>query len=77
MENASKQPKDYVIATGKCYSIKFFLETCLKYLNINYKIIKKNNSFKYINKNDGSLISYTNVQAYFRPNEVSYLKRRL
>lgn len=68
-----KLPKDYVIATGKCYSIKYFLETCLESLDIKYKIIKKNNSFKFINLKDGSLISYTS-DIYFRPNEVSYLK---
>ena len=68
-----KSPKDYVIATGKCYSIRHFLETCLKTLNISYKVIKKNNSFKFINNKDGSLISYTS-KTYFRPNEVSYLK---
>ena len=31
------KPDDYVIATGKQYSVKFFVEECLKYLGIKIK----------------------------------------
>ena len=31
------KPNDYVIATGKCYSVKDFLETALNYLGLDYR----------------------------------------
>ena len=31
------KPDDYVIATEKQYSVKFFVEECLKYLGIKIK----------------------------------------
>ena len=30
-----KKPDDYVIATGKQYSVKYFIELCCKILKIN------------------------------------------
>ena len=37
MENASKkEPSDYVISTGKQYSVKEFVNLTLKKLNIKY-----------------------------------------
>ncbi len=32
-----KKPEDYVIATGKQYSVKFFVEKCCTYLGLNIK----------------------------------------
>ena len=35
MENSStKKPDDYVVATGRQYSVKFFVERCCKFLGI-------------------------------------------
>ena len=36
-----KKPDDYVIATGKQYSVKFFVEKCCKFLGIKIKWIGK------------------------------------
>ena len=44
-----KKPEDYVIATGKQYSIKFFVEKVLKKLKIKYKWIGKGIKEKAIN----------------------------
>ena len=70
-----KKPEDYIVATGKTYSVKQFIDAAGKILNLNIKwsgsglketgYIMENNKKKTIIKID---------KKYFRPNEVEYLK---
>lgn len=67
----NKKPKDYVIATGKQYSVKEFINLVCKELNI--KIIwkgKKQNEKGYWNKKPIIQID----QKYYRPTEVNSLR---
>ena len=43
------KPDDYVIATEKQYSVKFFVEECLKYLGIKNKMGGQRSKRKRIN----------------------------
>jgi GDPmannose 4,6-dehydratase len=70
-----KKPDDFVIATGKAYSVKQFIDAAAKVLD--FKIIWKGKGFKeqgyLVNKNKKELIIKIDKK-YFRPNEVNYLK---
>ena len=48
--DATKKPKDYVIATGNTYTIKDFINLSTKYLGLETKWIGKNLNEKLINK---------------------------
>ena len=77
-----KKPDNYVIATGKQYSVRFFIERCLKFLDIKIKWsgtglneTAKVISFdkkKYPHLNKHSIIIRISKK-YFRPNEVDNL----
>ena len=78
-----KKPKDYVIATGKEYSVKEFIEKCCKFLNI--KIYWKGKGLDeaaYVKSYDPTLApALKNSQkiiqidkSYFRPVDVNFLK---
>jgi GDPmannose 4,6-dehydratase len=65
-----KKPKDYVIATGKQYSVKFFTNLVAKTLNL--KIVWKGkgiNECGYLNNKRTIIID----KKYFRPTEVESL----
>tara|TARA_B100001057_G_scaffold487941_1_gene571435 strand:+ start:246 stop:1328 length:1083 start_codon:yes stop_codon:yes gene_type:complete len=76
------KPEDFVIATEKQYSVKFFVEQCFKYLGINIKWFGKglnefakiagfnNNEYPNLKKN---MIVIKISKRYFRPNEVDNL----
>jgi GDPmannose 4,6-dehydratase len=78
----NKKPKDYVIATGRPYTVKFFVEECCKFLDVkiawsgkNEKetaIVKKFNPKKCPGLKIGNRIIEIDKK-YFRPNEVNYL----
>ena len=68
-----KKPKDYVIATGKTYYVKDFINFCCNYLNIKIKWIGKGIYEKAINKNNNKTIIKINPK-FYRPTEVNYLK---
>jgi GDPmannose 4,6-dehydratase len=78
-----KKPDDYVIATGKQYSVKFFVELCCKFLKIKIKwmgsglkevaIVKDFNLKICPGLKIGQKIIKID-RKYFRPNEVYYLK---
>ena len=69
----SKTPKDYVIATGKNYSVKQFINECVKILKFKTKWIGKGLNEKLINrKNNHVIISID--KKFFRPAEVDNLK---
>ena len=67
-----KKPQDYVISTGKTYSVRKFIEKVCKYMNI--KIIWKNKGLKEvgINKETNKIIVKVNPK-FYRPAEVDYL----
>ena len=72
----TKKPEDYVIATGKTYTVRQFVEMACKH--IGFKIFWKGKGLKeqgYIinNKNKKEVIIKIDKK-YFRPNEVEYLK---
>ena len=77
-----KKPEDFIVATGKQYSVKYFIDKCFKYLDIKIKwtgkglkehakIIKFNKE-KYPHLKIGS-IAIKVSKKYFRPNEVPNL----
>tara|TARA_B100000900_G_scaffold411973_1_gene432743 strand:+ start:2030 stop:3058 length:1029 start_codon:yes stop_codon:yes gene_type:complete len=68
-----KKPNDYIICTGKTYSIKDFINYCIKYLNIKAKWVGKGIDAKLINLETKKTIIRINPK-YFRPAEVNYLK---
>ena len=74
MENVTaKKPDDFVIATNTVYSVKFFINECLKYLNL--PVIWKGKGIKEvaIDKNSKKIIIKINPK-YYRPAEVDYLR---
>ena len=69
----SKKAEDYVVATGKSYSVKNFIDECVKILNLKTKWIGKGKNEKLINKeNNRILISID--KKFFRPAEVDNLR---
>jgi GDPmannose 4,6-dehydratase len=78
----NKRPKDYVIATGKQYSVRKFVEECCKYVGIHIlwsgkglkekAIIKKITTKKKNNLKEGDVIVAVDKK-YFRPHDVDYL----
>jgi len=68
-----KKPTDYVISTGKTYSVKQFIDEATKYLNLKTRWTGKGINQKLINKENGNLIIKINKK-FFRPAEVNFLK---
>tara|TARA_B100000886_G_scaffold328855_1_gene277650 strand:- start:30273 stop:31298 length:1026 start_codon:yes stop_codon:yes gene_type:complete len=68
-----KTPDDYIICTGRTYSIKEFINYCINYLKIDAKWIGKGLNTKLINTKTKKVIIKVNPK-YFRPSEVNYLK---
>ena len=64
------KPEDYVIATGKQYSVRDFIELAANYLDI--KIIWKGKGVKEVGLVDGKEIIKVDPR-YFRPSEVETL----
>ena len=78
-----KKPEDFVIATGKPYTVKFFVEECCKFLKINIAWSGKGiNEIGYIKNFDKLLTPHLKKdekiilidKEYFRPNEINYLR---
>jgi GDPmannose 4,6-dehydratase len=68
-----KKPDDYVIASGKNYSVKDFINECVKILKLKTKWVGKGLNEKLINKeNNKTIISVD--KKFFRPSEVDNLK---
>lgn len=77
------KPEDFVIATGKPYTVKFFVEQCCKFLKINIAWSGKGvHEIGYIKNFDKLLSPHLKKgqeivaidKVYFRPNEVDYLR---
>ena len=67
-----KKPDDFVIATGKQYTVRHFINISAKYLGIKIKWIGKGVDEKGINKDTGKVIVKVGKK-YFRPTEVETL----
>ena len=67
-----KKPDDYVISTGKTYSIKDFINKATKYLKMNVAWTGKGLDEKLINKDSNKTIIRINPK-FFRPAEVNIL----
>ena len=67
-----KRPDDYVISSGKTYSIKDFINKATKYLKMNVVWTGKGLNEKLINKNSNKAIIRINPK-FFRPAEVNIL----
>jgi GDPmannose 4,6-dehydratase len=65
-------PDDYVIATGKQYSIKEFVEACSPYFNMSIEWRGEGVNEVGIDTNTGNLVIEVDSQ-YFRPSEVDSL----
>ena len=77
------KPEDFVIATGKPYTVKFFVEQCCKFLKIDIAWSGKGvDEIGYVKNFDKLLSPHLKKRqviikidkAYFRPNEVNYLR---
>ena len=68
-----KNPDDFVIATGKNYSVKFFVNEVCKKLNLKIKWIGSKTKEKAINMSNKKVIIEIDPK-YFRPLEVKNLK---
>ena len=66
-----KKPNDYVIATGKNYSVKEFVNLALKELKINFKWRGKGLGEKCFDENNNCIVACS--KEYFRPLEVETL----
>ena len=69
----AKQPSDYVIATGKSYTVRTFVEEAFKYIGI--KIIWKGKGLKEVGLNAKTGQTYIKIDpVYFRPTDVDELR---
>ena len=67
-----KKPDDFVLATGKTYSVRDFVEAAFEVVDIKIKWIGKGLNEKGINQNNGKILVEIDKQ-YYRPLEVHYL----
>ena len=67
-----KKPNDYVLATGKSFSVRNFIEESFNFLDIKVQWKGKGLNEYGINKKTGRKIVTIN-RRYFRPNDVNYL----
>ena len=66
-----KKPNDYVIATGKTYSVKYFIDKAAKYLKLKLKWKGKGINTKAYDEKGNCIIECN--KRYFRPTEVDIL----
>ncbi len=66
-----KKPQDYVIATGKQYSVKQFVELVLKELKIKFNWKGKGKNTKCLDMNGNVIVECD--KSYYRPLEVDTL----
>ncbi len=66
-----RKPNDFVIATGKSYSIKEFINICTKYLKIQTRWVGSGVKLKLVNLENKKVIIKINKK-FFRPSEVNH-----
>ena len=69
----TKKSDDFVLATGKTYTVKYFIEQTFKQLNISIKWVGKGMNEKAVNIKNNKILVKVNKK-YFRPLEVNYLQ---
>ena len=69
----AKKPSDYVIATGKSYTVKNFVEEAFKHVNIKIKWQGKGLREVGLNKKTGKILVKVDP-VYFRPTDVNELR---
>ena len=70
-----KKPEDYIVATGKTYTVKHFINVAGKILNLDIKWSGSGlNEVGYLLINNKKQIIIRIDKKYFRPNEIDYLK---
>src|SRR5210317_1612610 len=69
----TKKPQDFVIATGKTYSVKDFINKCIKILNLKAKWVGNGIKEKLIDLNTNKPLIIIDKN-FFRPTEVNILK---
>ncbi len=68
-----KKPADYILSTGKNYTVRKFIEKCFKFINI--KIVWKGKGLKEVGINKKNKKVLVKVgKRFFRPNEVHDLR---
>ncbi len=67
-----KIPEDFVLSTGKTYSVRHFVETAFSFVNIDIVWTGKGLNEKGINKKTGKILVEIDKK-YYRPLEVHYL----
>ena len=68
-----KKPRDYLLATGKAYSVRYFTEQVFKKLGI--EIIWKGKGIKEVGINKSTNKTIIKIDPfYFRPTDVNFLK---
>ena len=69
----AKKPSDYVIATGKSYTVKQFVEEAFKFINV--KILWKGKGLKEVGYDKKTGKIHVKVDpVYFRPTDVDELR---
>jgi len=68
-----KKPDDFVLATGKSYSVRTFVEEAFKCVHINIRWKGKGTNEVGFNKNNGKILVRIDKN-YFRPNEINHLR---
>tara|TARA_B100001027_G_C16224777_1_gene311611 strand:- start:33 stop:1055 length:1023 start_codon:yes stop_codon:yes gene_type:complete len=68
-----KKPDDFILSTGKTYTIKNFIDECVKYLKMETIWVGKNLKLRLIDKKTNRNLIKINKK-YFRPAEVDYLR---
>ena len=69
----TKKPSDYVIATGKNYSVKQFINQCISVMKLKTRWVGKDLNEKLIDKKSKKILISIDKK-YFRPAEVDNLK---
>ena len=69
----TKKPSDYVIATGKNYSVKQFINQCISVMKLKTRWVGKDLNEKLIDKKSKKILISIDKK-YFRPAEVENLK---
>ena len=70
-----KKPDDFVIATGKTYSVKYFINMCCDYLKLKIHWEGKGlNEKAYLIKNKKKELIIKIDKKYYRPMDINYLR---
>jgi len=68
-----KKPQDYIIGTGKSYSIKDFIDEAVKYCDFETLWVGKGLNKRLIKKNTKEIVIKINPR-FYRPTEIHFLK---